>query len=825
MPRAPAPGRIEAPGPLPKAEESRRLAPGVGSRINVLLGPTNTGKTHRAIERMLEHPTGMIGLPLRLLAREVYDRLTARVGERSVALITGEEKRVGRQARYFVCTVEAMPLDREVDFLAVDEIQLAEHPERGHVFTDRLLHARGRTETWFMGSETMRSMVELLLPTATVEHRPRLSTLSGKGQTSLGGLPTRSAVVAFSVPEVYRLAEALRRRRGGAAIVLGALSPRARNAQVALYEAKEVDYLVATDAIGMGLNLAIRHVAFASLRKFDGKLERPLSAPELAQIAGRAGRHLENGTFGTLSPLPPLHPGLVAALEQHRFERVRRVIWRNSDLDTRSLGALLDSLRVTPTRTCLRRVSESTDLQALERLKADPDVRKRASGARAVELLWEACQIPDYDQGLAEQHASLIKRVFLQLTGPKEKLDPDWLERCLSPLDDADGDLDTLTWRIAALRTWTYLSNQAAWVEDVERFRGQAKSIEDKLSDALHERLVERFVERRRSAVDFSAVANSRNAQAEAQSHNGFAALIDLRARLLGAQEAPSLDVWVEQLVSAPHEHFELDEHGCLHADGRNLARLVRGAGLLHPEIKLTLDGVSDGQRLRLSRRLLAWTRDLVDELLGPLRAIAPDALGAAGRGLSYQLEQRLGTLPAREARQQLATLSNLERRALARADVHLGRDVVYLESSLGGRNLLARLALCRAYSAEQSPALHVPRGAASFARSRGIDDALYASLGFPTFGPRAVRADVARRITRRLAEASAGRRAFVLPDVLADWLQTELDELPAIVRAFGYSRAPSGRYHRRSRARSKPKPRGAEQLGAAANAGEPREH
>jgi ATP-dependent RNA helicase SUPV3L1/SUV3 len=813
MRRAPAPGRSDSgssrswstvprsPTPGRQAIPERTTAAPPGSRIVAMLGPTNTGKTHRALERMLEHPTGMIGLPLRLLAREVYDRVSARVGEGFVALITGEEKRIGKQARYWICTVEAMPLDRVVDFLAVDEIQLAEHPTRGHVFTDRLLHARGRIETWFLGAETIRPLLELVLPTAVIERRPRLSQLSARDQTSLGALPARSAVVAFSVPEVYRLADGLRRRRGGAAVVLGALSPRARNAQVALYEAKEVDYLVATDAIGMGLNLAIRHVAFASLRKFDGRLERPLTPAELGQVAGRAGRHLENGSFGTLAPLPPLHPTLKSALEQHRFERIDRLVWRNSELDFASLDDLLASLRRDPPRRYLRRVAQSSDLLALERLQQDAAVRERAHGADALELLWSVCQIPDYDQGLAEQHSALIKRVFLQLTGPASVLDDDWLERSLAPLDDVEGDLDALTWRIAAVRTWTYLSNHAAWVRDAAHWRARTQGVEDRLSDALHARLVERFVERRRGYSDLGAASvESPDKLGARDDRSPFRALVQLRERMLGTSAASSPDIWLEEVLAAPHESFELDVSGNVSCSGRLLARVSKGVSLLRPEVKLVLEGVSAGQNLRLSRRLLAWTRDLVEEILAPLRQVDLGRVSPSGRGLLYQLEQSLGTLAARDARAQLAGLSGIERSELARARIHLGRDVVYAVASVRPRELMAREMLCRAFAPEAMSALNKRADAGSFAVRKDVDATLLASLGYPPFGSRAVRADIARRITRHLADRQAAQGEFALPTLVADWLGMPARELPALLRSFGYRQVGHDRFARRSR-------------------------
>ncbi|MEJ7730313.1 MAG: helicase-related protein, partial [Polyangiaceae bacterium] len=383
------------------------------SAITAVLGPTNTGKTHGAVERMLSHQSGVIGLPLRLLAREVYDRITARIGEARVALVTGEEKRVPRRPDYWVCTVEAMPLAREVDFLAVDEVQLAAHHQRGHVFTERILHARGRAETWFLGSDTMRPLLSELTPTARFVAHPRLSTLRFAGAQKLSRLPPRSAVVAFSTLQVYETAERMRALRGGAAVVLGALSPRTRNAQVAMYQAGEVDHLVATDAIGMGLNLDIGHVAFAGLRKFDGREARELDAAEVAQIAGRAGRYLSDGTFGTLAPLS-LPPPVAMAVEAHRFPAVKRVRWRSVDLDLASPDALLASLAERSPARSLVLSTGADDAVALTLLAGTEEVRARARGAEAVSLLWEVCRIPDYKKLLAESHAALLLEIWRQ---------------------------------------------------------------------------------------------------------------------------------------------------------------------------------------------------------------------------------------------------------------------------------------------------------------------------------------------------------------------------------------------------------------------------
>ncbi len=393
------------------------------------LGPTNTGKTWRAIERMLEHDSGMIGLPLRLLAREVYDRVSARVGEARVALVTGEEKRVPPHPAYWVCTVEAMPVGQPVDFLAVDEIQLCAHRERGHVFSDRLLHARGRRETWFLGAESMRQALRVLLPEVTFRRSERLSSLTSFGARSLKSVPPRSAVVAFSTERVYELAHALRELRGGVAVVLGGLSPRTRNAQVAMYQAGEVQYLVATDAIGMGLNLDLERVVFASLSKFDGFEHRPLAVDELGQIAGRAGRHVQNGQFGTLTSAPPLDPRSVSDIEAHRFPSVQRLVWRSVELDFKSPSALLDSLSAAPDQELFTRVERADDLDALKALAGDDEVAGLAADPDGVALLWEVCRIPDFRKGLLGEHVRIVKDVFLQLSKGHGRLREDWLRQ------------------------------------------------------------------------------------------------------------------------------------------------------------------------------------------------------------------------------------------------------------------------------------------------------------------------------------------------------------------------------------------------------------
>ena len=766
-----------------------------GSAITALLGPTNTGKTHRAVERMLAYDSGMIGLPLRLLAREVYDRITARVGEARVALVTGEEKRVPRRPDYWVCTVEAMPMDREVDFLAVDEIQLAAHDQRGHVFTERLLAARGRRETWFMGAETMRPLFGELVPAAKIASHPRLSRLTSAGSAKLSRLPPRSAVVAFGMPQVYAIAERLRALRGGAAVVLGALSPRTRNAQVALFQAGEVDYLVATDAIGMGLNLGVTHVAFAGMRKFDGHGVRDLDAAELAQIAGRAGRYTTDGTFGAVAP-QGLSPELAQAIELHRFPPVRRLFYRNADLDTTSIEALLASLQQRPRSHALHLAPHAEDTAALLALAQDPAVRARARGPEAVALLWEVCRVPDFRKLLLDTHVTLLAEIYAQLTGPRAQIAADFLAARLAEIDDTAGDIDTLLARIASIRTWTYISHRSLWVPDAVSWQERTRAIEDHLSDALHDRLVQRFVERgagkRSSASPRRAHAKAMEEAAPMSPSHPFAGLASLRGRLAPDPPDPvrAPDRWVEALVSAPHERFSVDEQGRILDGDRVLGHLTRGTALLVPEVRLVdLDELGAGARSRILRRLVAYARDLASELLAPLRADTARDLSPAARGVVYQIEQGLGTVAAREAEGQIADLLPRDRDLFAQLDIALGGRVVYVPSLLKRAAVEQRSALAAAFfTGRARPALPRP-GAVSTPAMKGVDLRAYTLIGYPVFSGRAIRADVVERVHRALTskepEEGESEREPLAVGQLASWLGCPAREVPGITGAI----------------------------------------
>ena len=650
---------------------------------------------------MLDFPSGIIGLPLRLLAREVYDKVSAQVGEDRVALITGEEKRVPRAPAYWVCTVESMPMAHAADFVAVDEIQLAAHPERGHVFTDRLLHARGRSETWFLGSDTMRGLIQQLVPTAHIESHPRLSTLSFSGVTGLSGLKPRSAIVAFSMSDVYALAERVRAVKGGTAVVLGALSPRARNAQVAMFQSGEVDYLVATDAIGMGLNLDLQHVAFAALDKFDGHEMRRLELGELGQIAGRAGRWLHNGSFGTLAPVD-LPPFAAAAITSHQFPSLTHVRWRAHDLDFTSLESLTASLRERPQRPMLVPVKQADDFDALQWLAAKTEVRERMRGAHDVQMLWDVCGIPDFRKLLLDSHPSMLFDIFMELATHDWKLRDEWLAARVNALGGDAADVDTLTARLAGLRTWAYVANKSGWLADAQVWQAEMRGREDKLSDQLHEALVARFVVRenkRASARKHQrAVAATHKAAKVVDPAHPFAGLRSLRDQLAAQNEGvPEPDV-LARLADAPHECFAVEISGRITAEyegeTRIVGRLVRGSSLLLPNVRLADLEAGAGVRARLERRLIAFARDWVSRLMAPVsKLLESDSVRV--RSLAFALEQRLGSVPVDNIDIQLTAR---DREILRAHEVVLGRVSIYCRSLIEPAALVARAALVKVF-------------------------------------------------------------------------------------------------------------------------------
>jgi ATP-dependent RNA helicase SUPV3L1/SUV3 len=755
--------------------------------VTAVLGPTNTGKTHIAIERMLQYPTGIIGLPLRLLAREVYNKIVEKVGANSVALITGEEKIKPRNPRFWVSTVEAMPRDLSVDFVCVDEIQLAADLDRGHVFTDRLLNRRGREETWLIGASTIEPLIRKLLPGVPINTRPRMSTLTFAGERKLSRLPQRSAIVAFSAEEVYAIAELLRRQRGGAAVVLGALSPRTRNAQVALYQSGEVDYIVATDAIGMGLNLDVDHIAFAGDRKFDGWQYRRLNPGEFGQIAGRAGRYIKDGTFGTTGRCSAFDEELVEALEQHRFDPLSMLQWRNSDLSFDSLEALQSSLDLLPQQQGLTRAPIGEDIMVLDIASRDEDVRRQAKTKADVQRLWEVCQLPDYRKVSPAAHAELALTLF-RFVVRAGRVPDEWFQRHLSMFDRTDGDIDTLSARIAQVRTFNFIANRPDWLRDPEHWQGVTRQVEDSLSDALHERLAHRFVDRRTSVL-MRRLRENAMLEAEITSTgdvivegehighlHGFRFTPDPQAggeaaRTLNAAAQKALANEIEgratRVNEAVDDAFVLANDGLIRWLGEPVGKLTSGDHILSPRVRVLADEQLTGAALEMvQRRLDLWVAQHVKKLLAGLAELeAGEGLEGIARGIAFQLGEALGVLERARVANETKSMDQNARAALRKLGVRFGAYHLYLPALLkpAPRALAAQLWALKHGGIEGVKGLDevahlASSGRTSFAADAEVPKGLYLAAGFRVCGERAVRVDILERLADLIRPAIAYR-------------------------------------------------------------------
>ena len=800
-----------------------------GAGVTAVLGPTNTGKTHLAIERMLAHSSGLIGLPLRLLAREVYNKIVDRAGVDNVALVTGEEKIKPKAPRFWVSTVEAMPRDLDVSFLAVDEIQIAADLERGHVFTDRILNRRGRDETLLLGAATMRPIIERLLPGASIITRPRLSQLEFAGDRKITRQPRRTAIVAFSADEVYAIAELIRRQHGGAAVVLGSLSPRTRNAQVAMFQNGDVDYLVATDAVGMGLNLDVDHVAFASDRKYDGYQFRRLTPAEFAQIAGRAGRATRNGTFGTTGRCAPFEPELVNALQNHTFDSVKMLQWRNARLDFSSLGALQVSLAQAPNHEALTRAPVAEDQRVLEHVARDAEVREWAHGPKAVERLWEACQVPDYRKLSPAAHAELVTTLYGFLM-QKGRIPDAWFAAQVDQANRTDGDIDTLSGRIAQIRTWTFVANRPDWLYDPDHWQGITRELENKLSDALHERLTERFVDRRTSVLMRRLRENSvlnteigKTGEVIVEGHaigrlDGFTfapdaaeAGSDAKALQAAAQQvlAREIDARAEKLGAAPDEQFVLTSDGTIRWTGDAVAKLVAADDALHPRLRIISDErLTGASREAVQTRLDLWLKSHIEKLLGPLFELskAEDLQGIA-RGIAFQLVEALGVLERTKIAAEMKDLDQPSRAALRKYGVRFGAYHIYFPQLLkpAARSLASLLWAEKQSNVDMAALSNVQHLASSGRTSFPVDKALprdgYRVLGYRQCGERAVRVDILERLADLIRPALAWRetspgekpagafdgRGFVVTQAMTSLTGSAGEDFASILRALGY--------------------------------------
>lgn len=777
------------------------------NRITAVLGPTNTGKTYLALERMTAHNSGMIGFPLRLLARENYDRVVRMKGIHNVALITGEERIIPPHARYFLCTVESMPLERSVDFLAIDEIQLCADPDRGYIFTDRLLNARGRSETMFMGSASMTGLIRRLVPDVDFEDRPRFSKLTYTGSKKITRLPPRSAIVAFSAAEVYAIAELIRRQKGGAAVVMGALSPRTRNAQVDLYQQGEVDYIVATDAIGMGLNMDVDHVAFAALSKFDGHAMRALTTAETAQIAGRAGRYMRDGTFGVTADCRELEGETVERLESHEFSPIDQLYWRNSRLRFTSLDVLQMDLRARPQTQGLMRPRSPEDERTLDFLAKQTDVVSAVRSAAHVRLLWDVCQTPDFAQTMSDSHPRFLGQLFLHLQNNKGQLPTDWIAGHVQRLDRTDGDIDTLTQRLAHIRTWTYLSQRATWFSDADFWQGHTRSIEDRISDALHEQLTKRFVDRRTSTLmkrlkdreDLIAAVNAKG-EVLVEGHyvghlEGFTFKADLtdnahakRAVNSAALKAlrQEMNTRVTWLCEDRDDAFRLDDQGLLLWRDTAIARLQKGHDILSPTLKmLPFDQLDESHRQQVIPRLNAWLKAYIEKTLRPLFQ-GSEAQEGAMRGLIFQLREGLGSVERRQVASLVTDLSPQSRKALRRQGIIIGRHYIYAAKLLKKEAIRLRALLWTIFNDPDIALPPLDGGLVSFPTREGIPQSYYAMLGYRRFSARCIRLDALERLAETAWQATTKGPA-PLNGTVASLVGCRLGDLKDVLSFLGY--------------------------------------
>ncbi|WP_084420939.1 helicase-related protein [Henriciella litoralis] len=783
--------------------------------LKAVLGPTNTGKTHYAIERMMGHATGMIGLPLRLLAREVYDRVVRAKGEKAVALITGEERIEPPNARYWICTVESMPVHKRVEFLAIDEIQLAEDSDRGHVFTDRILKARGTAETLLLGAETMRGVLRDLDLDVDTNTRERFSELHYAGPTKVTKLPKRTAVVAFSTDQVYALGELLRRQKGGAAIVMGALSPRTRNAQVALYQSGEVDYLVATDAIGMGLNLDVDRIAFAGRSKFDGRRHRWLSAAECGQIAGRAGRFRTDGEFGETGDCPPFEEELINAIETNHFDPVDDLQWRNSDLDYRSIKTLIASLARPSGSPVLRQNPHALDEWVLRRMAEDEAIGPEVRGTDKVRRLWDLARLPDFRKSGHDGHARLVLGLAETLADPDARLGDTAMAKRMENLESNVPDISSLQHRLAMIRTWTYAAHRDDWLENPAYWREKTREIEDRLSDALHAALTLRFVDRRTTALlaglkreDLLVTELSETGEVTVEGHvvgklvglhfepASTAQTLEGKAVRSAAVTAlgPILAERLGEIAGAPAEAFALTDEGHISWKGADIARLKAGPDWLAPRLELI--GAEDAETHRK-----AATLKRVEEWLGAemLRVLPTHAklktaetgseLQGMARGLAFRLLESGASIDLRQESPP-PNVSKEDREALKTAGIRTGRVAAHIPDAQkpAAQRLIAIL---QATHTNESRRV-APEGAGSFPLDGEWAEAELNSQGYLRFGARAVRADLAERlgweISKRRREAD--KPAFELPAELASIVSCPGDEFPAIVKGFGLAPA-----------------------------------
>ncbi|MDC1413872.1 helicase-related protein [Amylibacter sp.] len=779
------------------------------SRLAAILGSTNTGKTYYAIERMLARNSGVIGLPLRLLAREVYDKVVTLRGLNSVALITGEERIVPAKAKYWVCTVEAMPQDIGPEFVAIDEIQLCADQERGHVFTDRLLNMRGSMETLFLGADTMRKVIGQLIPNVEFVTRSRFSDLEYTGPKKTSRMPTRSAIVGFSVDNVYAVAELLRRQKGGAAVVMGALSPRTRNAQVELYQNGDVDYLVATDAIGMGLNLDINHVAFSSLTKFDGSRMRYLMPNELAQIAGRAGRHLNSGTFGVTGEAPHLDQEVVDAIENHKFAPLKKLQWRNSRLEFGTTNALINSLDKSSDDPLLIKAQPAEDFRTLSTLVEDGEVSARASDGPSVKLLWDTCGIPDFRGVSFTDHTTLVSRIF-NFLHEKGEVSENWLAQKIANIDKTGGDIDTISKRLAFIRTWTYICQRKGWVQNESYWREETRAVEDRLSDALHSALSQRFIDRRTSML-MRRLKQKESLVAEVDTKgevtiegefvgklNGFRFQMDkdataeegktLRAASIQALQ-PEFNLRADRMYNAPDTEFEFTEQGGLMWGEYGVGKLIKGDDILSPRIEVFVDDEAGNEVLiKVQKRLRHFIERKINSAFEPLLVMRDDEMVTGmARGLAFRLVESLGVIPRSVVAKDVKELDQDGRGLLRKHGVRFGQYTLFQQLMLKPAPTRLRLVLWSLFEGLDEFPEAPPPGLVTIPETKGSPKGYYPRAGYRLAGDRAIRIDMLERLAD-LTRSQNVKDGFEANSDMLSISGTTLEQFSNMMEGLGFS-------------------------------------
>ena len=783
----------------------------IKNKITAVLGPTNTGKTHLAIETMLSFDSGMIGFPLRLLAREVYDKVIKQTGIDKVALITGEEKIIPPNAKYFLCTVESMPIDKQIDFVGVDEIQMCADHERGHIFTNRLLNIRGNKLTMFMGSNTIRNIISNLGDDVEFINRNRLSKLTYSGHKKISRINRKTAIIAFSAEEVYAIAELIRRQKGGAAIVMGSLSPKTRNAQVELYQSGDVDFLVATDAIGMGINMDIDNIYFSNLKKFDGRKLRKLNLSEIGQIAGRAGRYLNDGNFGITGECKEINAEEVNLIENHKFEEIQFIFWRNSDLNFDSSEALIKSLEKKPKNSWLRKIYECEDERALKFFLRDKNLENNKFENEKLSLLWECCQIPDFVKKTYGNHYEVIENVFKYLNGAKGKIPEDFIRLQLMKLDKLEGNVDSLSNRIANVRTWSYVSNKNNWVENQSYWIEKTKSLEDKLSDRLHDELTKTFIDKRASVLarglkqdmEFDTkILENNDVMIDKQfigKINGLKLELDLKKGALetdikslkkAARQTigPELEKRIQTIIDTGL--INLEENFKIYWNKAIIAKLIPGKDYLNPNIELFVDDMLEqNQRDKLIKFLRKWLKIKINTILKSLLDLKDlKDQNSSIKALAYQLYENNGVIKREQVSEYLKKLGQNERKILRDLGVKFGRYHVFLFKLIKPEAVSLRTLLWKNFHQKYFN-LKPPTYGLNFIHDDKIRDKNFMLLcGFERFKNFFVRIDILERLFMLIISSNAdeGKEIKMVPEML-NLLGCNKNNFKQLIKAMNY--------------------------------------